>query len=336
MPAKDARLVPYEGGNFGMPLELIDTLIVPTSLLFVRSNGGVPRINRQDWRLKFTGEVENQTVLTFDHLLALPQRTITAFLECAGNGRTFHQPPTDGTPWLNDAAGNATWTGVSLRNVLALAKPKEIAIDVVAWGADLDTMGRSLPMGTAMQPEILLVHTLNGEPLPEEHGGPVRLLVPGWAGIASTKWLTHLELLAHPYTGHYQGTMYTFYDADETPLWPVRQMPVKSLIARPVGGEHLPPGETTITGYAWSGYAGIAKVDISLDGGSTWRPSRIVEAAGPLSWVRWEYSWQAVPGEYTVCSRAEDQRGSRQPATAVWNARGYLMNAIHRISVTVR
>lgn len=330
-----AGLVPYGGGNYGMPLELAGGLIVPNDHHFKRSNGPTPIIDPATWRLAVHGRVERPIELDLAALQALPRRTITAFLECAGNGRTRFDPPADGTPWVNDAAGNARWTGVSLREVLSLARPAADAIDVVAQGADLPDMRRSLPLATAMDPDVLLAWEMNGEPLPLEHGAPVRLFVPRWAGIASTKWVTSIEVTDRPWTGAYQGDLYMFFDEDNVPLFPIREMPVKSLITTPAEGAALQPGRQVIRGYAWSGFGQVTGVDVSTDGGQNWSPATITDAAGPLSWVEWEAAWEAAPGEHVVCARATDARGGTQPRVARWNARGYQMNAIQRVPVRV-
>jgi DMSO/TMAO reductase YedYZ molybdopterin-dependent catalytic subunit len=331
---KDPRLVPYGDANLGMPLDLVDSLIVPNECFFVRSNGPTPQISRNDWRLAIEGAVEIFTTIGFGTLQSLPRRTITAFLECTGNGRSRFEPEAEGTPWKNDAAGNAVWTGVAVRDVLALAQPKTTAMEIVAQGADLPDMRRGLPMHVALDPNTLLVFEMNGEPLPAAHGGPVRLVVPGWAGIASTKWLSRLDVWEKPFTGHYQGELYVIYDEDDIPVAPVSQMPVKSVIAEPVDGGRVDAGMTEIRGFAWSGYAGIARVEIEIDGSGEWQLAEIVESAGPLSWVRWRCELDLTPGEHTLAARATDERGIQQPRAARWNQKGYLMNAIQTVAVT--
>ena len=201
---KDRRLTPYGGGNFGMPLELMEPdgeLIVPTERFFMRSNGPVPIIDPETWSMTVTGRVDHSLHLRLGDLQTMPQRTLTAFLECAGNGRTRFTPVPDGTPWGNDAAGNAIWEGVPLGLVLDLAGIHDGAVDVVSQGGDFPEMQRGLPLAVARDPDTLLVLRMNGEPLPVAHGGPVRLLVPGWAGIASTKWLVGLHVLDHRLRG---------------------------------------------------------------------------------------------------------------------------------------
>jgi DMSO/TMAO reductase YedYZ molybdopterin-dependent catalytic subunit len=279
--------------------------------------------------------VERDRSLTLSDLQALPRRSVTAFVECAGNGRSRYQPEAEGTPWRNDAAGNAVWSGTSLANALDLAGVRDGAVEIVTQGADLDDMRRGLPLAVARDPDVLLVWEMNGEPLPAVHGGPVRLLVPRWGGIASTKWLVGLEVLDRPYVGHYQGELYMLISPGGEKLLPVREMPVKSIIATPRDGARITSGASTVVGYAWSGYAGIARVDVSVDGGATWTVADITDRAGPSSWVRFEHRWIAIPGEARLRTRATDECGLTQPAVAAWNEKGYQMNAIHEVTVVV-
>lgn len=336
IPGKDSRLIPYGSTNLGMPLDVLDGLIVPNELFFVRSNGPTPDIDPEVWRLEITGNVEQPQSLSLADLKSLPQQTITSFLECAGNGRSFLNPPAEGTEWKNDAAGTATWTGTSLPNVLDLAGLKSSAVDLIAQGGDMPGMQRGLPVQVGLDPKTMLVWEMNGAPLPVPHGGPVRLLVPGWAGIASTKWLVGITAGAQPFAGFWNFENYTLItDAGEHVL-PVREMPVKSIISRPSSGEVLDAGTHVVTGFAWSGFGAVASVEISTDGGDTWESAEIVEEAGPLAWIRFSYQWPAKPGTARLRSRATDARGLVQPEQALWNAKGYLNNAIYELEVTVR
>lgn len=332
---KDPRLTPYPGGNFGTPLHLVDGLIVPTPLFFVRCNGPVPKIEPRTWRLTVDGFVERPVRISLTELKRLPRRSLTAFLECAGNSRTKFDPVPEGTPWVNDAVGNAVWTGTSLANVLDLAGVKRGTVDIVSHGADLEDMQRGLPVPVARDPDTMLVWEMNGAPLLAEHGGPVRLFVPRWAGIASTKWLTRLRAAIAPFDGSYNTEDYVLFSESGEALQPVREMPVKSLIATPIDGARLPAGPQTIAGYAWSGYGGIGRVEVSSDGGTTWQETEIVASGGRLSWSRFEYPWDAQPGDFRLLSRAIDERRLTQPRRPPWNLKGYQNNAIQGVSVSV-
>jgi sulfane dehydrogenase subunit SoxC len=332
---KDPRLTPYDGGNAGTPLELIDGLMVPTSLFFVRCNGPVPLIDPRAWRLTVDGFVDRPVSVSLTDLKRMPRRSVTAFLECAGNGRTKYDPVPEGTPWVNDAAGNAVWSGTSLSNVLDLAGLKKGVVDVVSYGADFDAMQRGLPIATARDPDTMLVWEMNGEPLLPVHGAPVRLFVPRWAGIASTKWLTRIEAFPRPFAGKYNAESYVILTPDGEAIQPVREMPVKSLIAHPAGGSRLEPGPHRISGFAWSGYGGITRIEVSTDDSAAWQEAEVVESGGRLSWSRFELEWDATPGVHRLRSRATDERGITQPAKPQWNLKGYLMNGIQTVTVTV-
>jgi len=328
-------VTPYGDGNFGSPLHEITGLTVPTDLFFTRSNGPVPIIDRETWRLRIGGLVARPLELSLADLQALPHRTLNAFLECAGNGRTRFDPPTDGTPWKNDAISNATWEGVSLLDVLDLAGVGPGVVEIVSQGGDFAKMNRGLPLAMAHDPDTMLVWGMNGEPLTVPHGAPVRLFVPGWAGIAATKWLVSLTAVDHPWDGFYNVENYVLFDQDGTPIRPVKTMPVKSTIAIPQDGENLGAGPTEISGFAWSGDAAISRVEVSDDGGQTYRVAEIVAAAGARAWVKFQTPWNPAPGTYRIRSRAHDEAGNVQPETAFWNLKGYQMNAILDISVTV-
>jgi DMSO/TMAO reductase YedYZ molybdopterin-dependent catalytic subunit len=182
----------------------------------------------------------------------------------------------------------------------------------------------------------MLVWGMNGEDLPTVHGAPVRLLVPGWGGIASTKWLVGIEVIDHNFTGPYNTDSYMMIDEDGHRVRPVREMAVKSVIATPGPDAVLTAGPQTLRGYAWSGYGQVTNVDVSTDGGATWTAATILDEAGRLSWVRFEAQWEATPGQAVLASRATDSLMMTQPHEAAWNARGYGNNAVFTVPVTIR
>jgi DMSO/TMAO reductase YedYZ molybdopterin-dependent catalytic subunit len=337
---KSPELIQRGSTTFETPMALVaDDFLTPNDLFFIRSNGPVSiDIPVEEWRLAVTGLVDEELDLTFDDMQGMPTRTITAFLECSGNSRSrFDDDPAqvEGTQWENGAIGNAEWTGVSLVEVLTMAGVQDGAVDVVSQGGDFPEMQRGLPLNVATHPDVMLVWEMNGEPLPAPNGGPVRLLVPTWSGIASTKWVVGIDVIDHPFAGPFNSESYVFIDEDGHVLAPVREVAPKSIIASPLPDASLDAGSQQISGFAWSGYAGIDTVEVSTDDGATWNEAEIVEEAGPLSWVRFTYEWDAAPGEATLASRATDQRGLTQPITDDWNAKGYLLNAIHEVPVTV-
>jgi sulfane dehydrogenase subunit SoxC len=334
---KDDRLIPYGGANFGMPLDLIEPSsgrFVPNDRFFVRSNGPVPVIDPKTWRLDVSGTVQRPLSLTLDDLRRLGSSQIEAFLECAGNGRTRFEPLPPGTPWRNDAIGNALWDGVSLGHVLELAGVKPETIDIVTQGADFPEMRRGLPLTVARDPGVMLVWGMNGEPLPVAHGGPMRLLVPGWAGIASTKWLAGIEAIDRAFDGFWNTENYVIWDERGDPLRPVAEMPPKSVVVTPADGQTIAPGPVRIAGWAWSGFGPIQTVDVSTDAGG-WQAADL-HPGERRGWRRWDLVWEATSGQHRLHVRATDERRLSQPAVAPWNAKGYLMNAIQEIAIEVK
>jgi DMSO/TMAO reductase YedYZ molybdopterin-dependent catalytic subunit len=334
---KDPRLVPYGGGNFGMPLSMLEpqgAAVVPNDRFFMRSNGPVPVIDDATWSVAIGGHVERRLSVSLADLRAMPQRTVTAVLECAGNGRTSFDPIPEGTPWLLDAAGCAAWEGVPLAALLDRVGVRDGAVDVVAQGADFPEMQRGLPLAVAHDPDTLVALRMNGEPLPVAHGGPARMLVPGWAGIASTKWLAGIAVLDRAFDGFWNADNYVIWSADGEPLRPVAEMPVRSVIAAPEAGARVPAGRVRVSGYAWSGYGAVRRVELSADGGATWRDTPFV-ADGRRAWGRWETVVDAEPGELVLMVRATDERRLSQPMAAVWNLKGYQQNGVQRVDVTV-
>ena len=332
----DQPLIPHGGFNFGTPPELVTDPIVANDAFFIRSHGPSAELDDPSrYSLQIAGHVDNPLTLSLDDLKAMPQRTFTAFLECSGNGRGFFSPAAKGGQWRNDAIGNAAWSGVPLHELLVQAGVKDGAIDVVSQGGDFAEMQRGLPLEVAMDADTILALQMNGEDLPAPHGGPVRLFVPGWGGIASTKWLIGLTVLDHPFQGDFNVKNYIVIDANGAVLRPVRAMPVSSAIWTPAPNAQLNAGPVQITGFAWSGLGAIAKVDVSTDNGTTWNEATITSNDGEHAWAKFEYAWDATPGPTGLLTMATDDRGTSQPAQVPWNQLGYQYNAVQRVLVTV-
>ena len=332
----DERLIQYDPFNYGTPLEALEgEFLVPNDLFYIRNNGPVPDIDPSAWRLEVTGLVETPLELSLDDLKGREVVSFTSFLECSGNSRGYFEPNASGTQWGNTSIGNAEWTGTPLKSILEDAGIQDDAVEIVSQGGDFPEMRRGLPLSDALSPDTMLVWEMNGEELPKVHGGPVRLFVPGWGGIASTKWVVGIEAIDHVYQGSLNTDSYTVIDEFDKRLRPVREMPVKAVIATPVSGSEIAADEQTISGYAWSGYGGIATVEVSTDGGTTWSEAEIVEEAGPMSWVKFEASWDAQPGQTSLYARAMDELHITQPSNVPWNAKGYYYNAVFEVPVTV-
>ena len=245
---------------------------------------------------------------------------MVATLECAGNGRAFLDPPAPGEQWQSGAVSTAEWEGVILAEVLQDAGVRAGSVEVPFTAAD--GYQRSLPLETALFPTTLLVQRMNGEPLPREHGGPVRVLVPGWYGMAAVKWVTRIEPISQPFDGHFQVEKYVVDGR------PVREMAVRSVITRAVPGQ--------VRGYAWSGRGNITGVELSCDGGGTWNPAQLGASAPPYGWTEWLVRWKpAGPGEHVLLSRATDSAGRTQPLEQSWNELGYANNAAQPLTVRV-
>lgn len=336
---KDTRLIQNGTTTYETPLGLVEGLLTPNELFFIRSNGPISvDIDPATWRLTVGGLVDQSLELSLADLQSMTTRTYTAFLECSGNsrGRFGDDPePVEGTQWGNGAIGNAEWTGVPLADILDQAGVQAGAVDVVCQGGDFEEMQRGLPLEVAMNGDVMVVWQMNGTDIPKPNGGPVRLLVPGWGGIASIKWLVGLEVIDRAFDGTFNTESYIHINEEGAVVRPVTVQPVKSVITSQLPSTTVAAGPQTVSGFAWSGYGAIALVEVSMDDGATWTEAPIIEEAGRLSWVRFAYDWDAQPGSVVLRSRATDARGLQQPTEVPWNAKGYGMNAIYAVPVTV-
>jgi DMSO/TMAO reductase YedYZ molybdopterin-dependent catalytic subunit len=324
--------------------------VVPNERFFVRNHTSTPRIDAGGWRLRLFGSgLRRPLTLTYDQLLALPARTTTAVIECAGNGRRFFADqqgtPASGTPWRLGAVGAARWRGVPLADLLDRAGLRRSAVDVmpaglddpvVSGGVDQGHVRRPLPIAKALD-DVLVAYEMNGRPLPPDHGFPARLVVPGWVGIASIKWLGGIEVADHPLSSPWNTTSYRMVGPDYPPdSPPLTSQPVKSAVALPWGAE-LPAGRrTTLRGRAWSGSGPVRRVDVSVDGGASWRRARLAPPDAGRPWARWELPWTPRrPGASHVLARATDGAGLSQPDAVPFNESGYQFWATVRHPVTV-
>jgi DMSO/TMAO reductase YedYZ molybdopterin-dependent catalytic subunit len=299
----------------------------PNDAFFVRNHFDAPRVNAEAFYLYLSGLVRREKGYTLPMLRALPQRRVECVLECAGNGRSRMVPRPEGVAWGDRAVANAAWEGPSLADVLRTAEPLPGAVDVLFKGADLGVQDgipmhfeRALPLAEALATGPILALTMNGQPLPQDHGAPVRLVVPGWYAVASVKWLTDIKVLGRPFTGFFQRTHYVWDDGS-----PLTRMRPKCLITRPVEGAEVPAGLVSVEGRAWGGEGGIAEVLVRVDEGP-WQQALLREVAGPDSWCAWAHSAQLPAGPHTVTARARDAKGAWQPLEPVVNKLGYGYN----------
>jgi DMSO/TMAO reductase YedYZ molybdopterin-dependent catalytic subunit len=331
------------------PVDLYNSWITPTDSFFVRQHIPRPKVNPDTFALTVDGRVSKELHLTLADLGKLPQYTVPATLECAGNGRGFFRPRVPGIQWLRGAIGNAEWTGPRLSDILKLAGTDPSAQFIEVNGADegvarTPDFVRSFPKSKAVDPATLLALKMNGAPLPEIHGFPSRLIVPGWDGASWVKWVTRIRASAEPNTGFFMNPGYRFPKYTLPPgslavvseLETIEGMPVKSTITHPADNARLPPGAVTIGGFAWAGEHRVERVEVSTDGGAHWKDTNLTEPKLPFAWRLWSIDWSPPQrGYYTILSRATDSAGRVQPFVARWNPSGYLYNAVDRIGVTV-
>jgi len=273
-------------------------------------------------------------------------------MECAGNGRARLRPRALSQPWLLEAVGTAAWTGVPLRPLLEEAGPLEDAVEVVFTGLDagaeedgvVESYQRALPIADALADDVLLAWGMNGGPLPPQHGFPLRLVVPGWYGMGNVKWLARITVVSEPFTGFQNRVGYRLRQTSDEIGEPLTRMEPRALVIPPGAPDFftrrrlLRPGPCELSGRAWSGWAPIDSVEVSVDGAATWHEAGL--AAEPVSthaWWSWTWTWDAsVPGDYELRCRARDRSGRIQPLEGPWNLHGFANNALQRVPVTVR
>jgi len=328
--------------NLETGLADLTSYYTPEELFFVRNNYDAAPVDPSLWALKIEGEIDNPVVLRLDDLKRLPVFAQDVTLECAGNGRAFHKPRASGIQWEYGAVGTQAWRGVRLADVLALAKPRASAQHVAFDGADTPPTPqapdfiRSVPMWKALERHTMIALEMGGKPLPHLHGGPARVIVPGFVGSASIKWVERIMLLTEEFNGFYMKSNYTAPRADsDKEVYSLQSLEAKSIIVGPADGARLQPGRVTMWGWAWSGEGELTGLDVSTDGGQTWTPGKFTGPWGRYSWRKWEHEWDAKAGTHTVMARATDSLGRVQPTTRASNRLGYRWNVIHAVKVDV-
>jgi len=332
-----------EPNNLETPFDQIDSFLTPTQLFYIRSHFSAPKLDLASYQLRIDGAVRKPFSLSHKELRDMPSETRVAILECAGNSRVFLVPQARGAQWELGAVGNAEWTGVPLTALLERAGVEEDACEIVLEGADQGTVAeepvppdpisyaRSLPRDKAMQPEVLIAYQMNGADLLQDHGYPVRAIVPGHYGMASVKWLTHIHLVREPFRGYWQTSDYAYWDhLDGKPVRrALGQMKVKSEISRPSVYEILGANQVyTIFGAAWAGETEVTEIAVSTDGGQTWAEAQFLDPIQRHAWRRWKFDWLTPkkPGRYTLIARAKGADGSVQPDKHDPNYGSYVIN----------
>jgi sulfane dehydrogenase subunit SoxC len=335
--------------NHGMPLEALRYPVTPAGLHYVLLHYDIPLVDPATFALEIGGRVASPVTLTLDALRAKPAVELEVTMECAGNGRALLSPRPLSQPWLSEAVGTAAWRGTPLAPILAEAEPLDDAVEVVFTGLDrgleageTQVFERSLPLEDALGSEVLLAYEMNGAPLLPQHGFPLRLVVPGWYGMASVKWLTRIAVADQPFAGHQQAQAYRFRHDEDDEGTPLSHIPPRALMVPPglpefpTRDRSLEAGPCLLEGRAWSGYAPVVSVEVSTDGGETWAAATLDEApTSRWAWRGWRRHWEATPGEHVLCCRARDEAGNTQPDEAAWNVGGYANNAVQRVRVTV-
>ena len=343
---KKVRVMSEKPLNAETPVEFLRTWTTDNEVFYKRNQGQIMEkpVALSDWRLTIDGLVDNRLTLTYEDVRRIPKAEIANTLECSGNSRSLLKEKASGNPWTIGGVGNAIWGGIWLKDLFDKAGLKKNARHVSFEGLD-QPMGkagikfiRSIPLEKAME-STLLAYEMNGEPLPLEHGYPLRALALGWTGANCVKWLNKISVLDRPYEGFYMDKVYRVFQKGEDPKSGevVKSIGVKSIITEPLDAEKLTEGIVAVRGAAYAGEVGIQGVDVSVDDGKTWNPATLIGLQETYAWRHWEYLWEAQDkGEYTIMSRATDGHGRQQPETAHWNVLGYGNNGIREHAILVQ
>jgi DMSO/TMAO reductase YedYZ molybdopterin-dependent catalytic subunit len=333
--------------NHGMPLEGLRYPITPTGMHYVLVHFDIPAVDETGWRLEIDGLVDRPLTLALDDFRRRRAVAMPVTMECAGNGRALMEPRPVSQPWHSEAIGTAEWTGTPLRPLLDEAGLSPEANELVFTGLDRGVQGdivqdyqRSLSVEDASREEVLLVYAMNGRPLEPQHGHPLRLLVPGWYGMTSVKWLARIEAVRGAFEGYQMTGSYRYSQAEDDPGEPVTLVKVRALIVPPgipdfvTRTRLVEAGQVRLIGRAWAGRLAVAGVEVSMDGGETWAEAELGKPVGRFAWSEWSYDWLAPPGTHELCVRARDSAGNVQPDT-LWNYQGMGNNMVQRVEVIV-
>ncbi len=334
--------------NRGMPLEALRYPITPTGLHYLLTHFDIPYGDAASWRLSVGGLVRRPLALSLDDLKGRPVVSQPVTMECGGNGRALFEPRSLSQPWLLEAIGTAGWIGTPLRGVLEDAGLDDAAVELVFTGIDWGIQGgevqpyqRSLTIDEALREEVLLAWGMNGEPLQPQHGAPLRLIVPGWFGMTSVKWLASIEAVAEPFKGYQMINTYRYTQTADDIGDPVTLLRPRALMIPPGIPDFasrlrlVQRGPVSLAGRAWAGRPGVARVEVSTDGGASWRKAALDEPVGPHAWRGWSCGWDAHPGDHTLLVRATDGDGNTQPLEQDWNYQGMGNNMVQRVPVRV-
>ena len=328
-------IVSQEPLNAETRLELQDGPLTPAGRHYVRSHFSFPSPPRA---ISIGGAVRSTRAVSLAELRALPARTAAVTLECAGNGRGFLRPPAPGEQWQLGAVSTAEWTGAPLRSLLEPRGLSSAVAEILFRGADTGMppdvgtpipFERSLPVARALADDVLVAYAMNGADIPREHGAPLRLVVPSWYGMASVKWLAEIVALERPFRGFYQADRYVIGDA------PLGAMKPRAVIVAPIPS--VDAGRPSVVrGYAWSGHGPIARVEVSTDGGATWRGAELAAPVAAAAWREFRIEWTPNAGTFELLARGTDATGETQGLQNVRNPLGYANNAAQPVRVSAR
>lgn len=337
--------------NLESQVAALDHPLTPNDAFFVRSHFGAPAVDLAPWEVEIVGLVSRPLRLTLDALGRLEQATKAAVLQCAGNGRGLYRPRVPGVPWERGAVGQAEWSGVRLADLLERAGVQAGAAHLHFLGGDVPptpktpAFVRSIPIDRAREPSTILALRMNGQPLPAVHGGPVRLVVPGWAGNNWSKWVRRIVVSHQEAPGFYMQTAYRMTRTPvppgaapgSIPADPVTWMNVKSLITSPARDATLPAGPVELRGIAWTGRGHVTGVEVRIDEDGRWMPATLPGDPEPGAWRQWHLTWQPPrAGRHAISVRATDSTGQVQPEAPPWNKSGYLWNGYDTVAFEVR
>jgi DMSO/TMAO reductase YedYZ molybdopterin-dependent catalytic subunit len=313
---------------------------VADTIFYRRNHFPYPILTPESFTLKISGSVDRALLFNYSDLLKLPSKSKRVLIECSGNKRAYFVEKVFGEQWENGAMSEGIWKGVSLKTLLELTRIKAGVSEVVFRGRDAGVKSsqyihfeRSLPIAKALHPDVMIAYEYNGKPISHKHGFPFRLIVPGWYGMASVKWLNEIILIKDNFTGAFQTDDYVYYFRNGKSEQ-VTTNHVNSTIQQPLDKQLVKSGAHNIRGIAWTGSGAVSKVEISFDKEDSWEPAKLEKTPKEYQTVSWSYPIEFKSGNaYHISVRATDSEGKTQPAEALWNKKGYGYNAIMHITV---
>ena len=335
VPERDLVVLSEEPLNAETRLDEKTPAITPAGRHYVRTHFPIPTGPRS---IVIDGASAAPAAVSLDEIRSLPSHSMVVTLECAGNGRRFLEPKAPGEQWGLGAVGTATWTGASLRDLLTRVAIPPGTVELLFRGADEGVpkdlerrigYERSLPIDVALRENVFVAYLMEGQPIPSEHGGPLRLIVPGWYGMASVKWLERITFLDAPFAGFFQKDRYVLEGR------PLRSIEPRAVITSPAEGADVQAGSVEVRGYAWSGHAPPERVELS-HGGRRLASTTLPPDAAPYAWRSFSFTVSLDPGDHALVARATDRRGNTQPLSPRWNALGYANNAVRPTRIHVR